>query len=203
MTMSDCNLFKRSFTNKGIGFTFNNERKEKVFKEHYKSPVFFFNSKRKPSLMKSASSKHALKAVVENNVEEVERFDRTKSPSQPEGDLTIEPTEISISLHNPKEPADLRSDGLKIPLGHSTTVYIWPKIREIDHSGKQLSESQRNCRLDEDIESLDIFKVYTRAACMFECKMKFSTKRCGCIPWNYPLNNKEQVSIFIFKIFST
>ena len=135
--------------------------------------------------MKSASSEHALKVVLENNREEVDIYRNKMEPD-------LEPTEITVALHNPKEPADIRSKSFNIPLGHSTTVYITAKAREIDEDGMALTESQRNCRLDEDAESLDVFNIYTRAACMFECKIKYSMIKCGCLPWNYPQNTKVE-----------
>ena len=194
MTFENCNLFKRSFTTKGIGFTFNNEIEEKLIKKEFYSTALFPNTKRNPSLMKSTSSEHSLMAIIENNAEEVQRYENTVDSSG-QGDESIKPKRFSVSLHNPREPADIRSKSFTIPLGQSTTVYITPKAREIDESGGELTESQRNCRLDDDTEALEIFSAYTRAGCMFECRMKHSVEHCGCVPWNYPISIKEKVSI--------
>ena len=191
MKFLNCDLFRRSFTNKGLGFTFNNENVDKLIKEGFQSKVFFFNSKRRPSQMKSASSKYSLQVIVENNAEEVKRFQDTINDAQPTGTFKYEPTAISVSLHNPMEPADLRSGSFKIPLGQSTIVYITPRATKVDDDGKELTEYQRHCRLNEDTDQLDIFNVYTKSACMFECKMKEAMMRCGCVPWNYPHDNKE------------
>ena len=102
------------------------------------------------------------------------------------GELKLKPIEVSVSLHNPNEPANLRSTSFEIPLGHTTTVYVTPKAREIDDSGKELKENERNCRLIEDNSELEIFKIYTQEACLFECKLKIAANKCGCIPWSYP-----------------
>ena len=195
MTFGNCHLFKRSFTNKGIGYTFNNERNNILMKEDFRGNIFFPNFDRIPSLMKSASLEHSLKVVIESNAEEVERYEKTIDASVPnhKGHLKFKPKSILVSLHNPVEPADIRSSSFEIPLGHSTTVYIKPVAREIDESGKTLSELERHCRLDKDTEKIDIFNVYTRAACMFECKIKFAIETCGCVPWNYPFNEKDKV----------
>ena len=200
MTFENCDLFKRSFTTQGMGFTFNNEVEEKLIKENYISTEFSHNIKRQPSLMKSTKIKHALQVVIERNIEEV---------LKEIGNYGWVPKQkyFSVSLHNPKEPADTKfipSTSVKIPFGHSTTFFITPKANEIDDKAKQgLTESQRRCRLVEDTENMDVFNSYTKVSCLFECNMRYAIRRCGCIPWNYPLNNKEQVSIFIFKIFST
>ena len=176
----NCNLFKRSYTNKGIGFTFNNNKEDRLINKEYRSEIFFHNVNRDPSFMTSANSEHSLHVVIENNAEEVERYlSDTK-------DVKKEPIEVSVSLHDPKEPADLRTSSLRIPLGHFTTVYVTPRARHIDESGKKLTEQQRNCRLEEETEKLNIFNTYTRAACLLECKLQYSLGKCGCLPWDYP-----------------
>ena len=191
MKFENCNLFKRSYTTKGIGFTFNNEKEGHLIKEEYQSRAFFPNTKRNPSMMQSAGLHDSLLTIIENNAGEVQRYENTVDSGQ--GDGSIKPKKISVSLHNPREPADIRSKSFTIPLGQSTTVYITPKARDIDESGRELTESQRNCRLEEDTDTLDIFGKYTRAACMFECKMKYSMEHCGCVPWNFPMSRKKQV----------
>ena len=144
MTLENCQLFRPSFTNRGTGFTINNEREKDLIKSEVTSTNFFPNTITKPSFMKSGKSSDALKVVLENNAEEVEKYLETKIPRD-------EPTEISVALHNPNEPADMRSKYFNIPLGYSTKVYITPKAREIDQYGKLLTEAQRDCRLDEQV----------------------------------------------------
>ena len=90
-----------------------------------------------------------------------------------------------MSLHDPRKPANIRSDSFNIPLGHATRVYIYPKARQIDESGKELTEEQRNCRLNEANEDLDTFNIYSNEACIQECQKKQAFKKCGCFPWDY------------------
>ena len=188
---SNCDLFKRSFTNKGLGFTFNNDMKNTLYKHSDLSMnVFMVNVKNKVFNMSSAGSEHALKVLIENNMEEIERFERTIIPDNRVGVVGLKPISIPVSLHNPKEPANIRSKSFKIPLGHSTIVYITPKAREIDDSGKELSEVQRGCRLAEDTQNLDIFNIYSQEACLLECLFKEAYQRCGCFPWNYLITAK-------------
>ena len=124
MNFSNCKIFRRSFTNKGLGFTANNEIEDILMKKDFKSKALFPNTNRRPTLMKSASLKDSLHVVVENNFEEVEKYEEHHKLKQ-------QPTQISVSLHNPAEPADMRSNSIEIvkliPLGHSTLVYIYPK----------------------------------------------------------------------------
>ena len=196
MKFENCDLFKRSFTTQGLGYTFNNEIEEKLITSKFRTNEFSHNRKRKPSLMKSTGSEHSLTVIIDSNVEEVEKYENTTGNTQ-DGDVTHKPKEILVSLHNPNEPADtffIPASSIKIPLGYSTTFFITPKARDIDESGKDLEETKRNCRLSEDTKDLDIFNVYSKVACLFECKMRLSMKRCGCVPWNYPLNMNDEVS---------
>ena len=182
MDQHNCNLFKRSYTTQGVGFTFNNEQIDKLMKEDYRNDVF--STRKIPSLMKSTDKEHALTVLLDSNAEEVEMYRKSLSGS-------TKLREASVSLHNPEEPSDTKFIPLtstKIPLGHSTTFLISARAREIDESGKALTESKRGCRLEEDTKELDMFNVYTRTACLLECRMKHARKKCGCTPWNYPIN---------------
>ena len=193
MTFGNCDLFKRSFTTQGMGFTFNNEVEEILIKKDFRSAEFSHNVKRHPSLMKSTKLKHSLKVVIDRNMEEaleewMELLNNGIVPKQ---------KQVSVSLHNPKEPADTKfipSTSVKIPFGHSTTFLITPYAWEIDEKAeKDLQESQRNCRLIENNEKLDVFNSYTKVSCLFECSIKYAIRRCGCVPWNYPLDVMTKV----------
>ena len=108
-------------------------------------------------------------------------------------------------MHNPVEPADMRYSSIEIPLGHSTIVYIFSKATVVDKDGKQLTELQRNCRLNEKAELMNIFNVYTKVGCLFECNLRHATEKCGCVPWNYPFDSKESINfhneLHLFIIF--
>ena len=185
-----CNFFFRSFTNMGMGYTANGEIAHALFKsKNYGSPgnLIFLNYQIKPKKMKYAGNDYALRVLIENNQEEVDLFENTKSEENQKGILNLKPKERKVSLHNPLEPANMRSNSFSIPLGYSTVVYITPKVREIDESAASLSESERGCRLSTDASGLDIFKIYSREGCLLDCKIKQAYTKCGCFPWNYPI----------------
>ena len=64
MTLENCQLFRPSFTNRGTGFTINNEREKDLIKNEVASTNFFPNTITKPSFIKSAKSSDALKVKV-------------------------------------------------------------------------------------------------------------------------------------------
>ena len=196
MAFDNCDLFKWSFTTKGMGYTFNNEQEEILIKNNYRSTEFLHNVRRKPSLMKSTNSRHSLTVIIDSNAEEVESYEIDSKRN--DFGIVLKPIEILVSLHSPIEPADnkiIPSTSLKIPLGSSTTFLITPRARKIDErAAKDLTEFERQCRLNTDTNNMDIFNIYTRVSCLFECKMRYAKKRCGCIPWNYPIE-KDKVRI--------
>ena len=153
------------------------------------------NDNKKVVNMKSAGSNYGLKVLVEKNMEEIERYENNKKANKV-GDINLKPIHVSVTLHNPKEPANIRNKGFEIPLGHFTKVYITPKAREIDDSGKDLTEIQRGCRLAKDSKDLDSFNIYSQESCHLECMIKQSYKRCGCFPWNYLVT--EQVVLDLY-----
>ena len=126
MSFENCNLFKRSFTTQGIGYTFNNEIQQKLLKKPFRNTIFSPNTVRKPSMMKSASSENSLTAIIENNYENTKTLlDEGREQSEYETTRVVhKPEKILVSLHNPSEPPDpifKPSTGIEIPLGHSTT----------------------------------------------------------------------------------
>ena len=135
MSFENCNLFKRSFTTQGLGYTFNNEIENIVIKENYRSASLSQNIARIPSLMKSTSSDHSLTVIIEVNAEEVDRYETSKGryekyekyENSNENEIFPKPKEVAISIHNPKEPADtyfIPIKSLRVPLGYSTTIFI-------------------------------------------------------------------------------
>ena len=106
--MLTCNIFKRSFTDKGLGYTFNNEKEISLYKNPPIQHKIFDLNKAEPLLIKSASKNHALTVLIESNEEENKNYENTKTINDKVGDTTIKPKSISISLHDPKEPANMR-----------------------------------------------------------------------------------------------
>ena len=109
ISMLLCNMFKRSFSDKGFGYTFNNEKSLSLFKYlPIQNEIFNLNKATEPLLIESSSINHALTVLIENNYEENQDYESLKTIHDPVGDITIKPRSISVSLHDPKEPANIR-----------------------------------------------------------------------------------------------
>ena len=108
-----CNIFFRSFTNKGLGYTFNNEVTNEMFKigDHKKViDALNINYQRKPKMMTSAGAEHSLNVLLDLNAEEVKNFLIFK-------DYSRKPRKVSASLHSSLEPANLREVKYKLVSG--------------------------------------------------------------------------------------
>ena len=88
----------------GMGYTANDEVASKLFKsETFGTPGNFLspNNQIHPMNMISAGSKYALRVFIENNLEEVDFYEKTKHSSSPNGELNLKPKWRTVSLHNP------------------------------------------------------------------------------------------------------
>ena len=50
-----------------------------------------------------------------------------------------------------------------------------------------ISLEKRKCKKKSEASSLDIFKTYSKEACLMENQLKVARKHCGCTPWEYPI----------------
>ena len=162
MRLNNCDKFRRSFTNRGLGFTFNNKKADNLYKhgDNIKLQLesLFFNKDNDPKMMHSASPDEGLKVLIENNMEEINNYEKTKVPSNVAGDMKKKPVSVLVVLHDPSQPANMRTKSITIPLGQSSTVYITPSATETDTSGQMLGETQRECRLKQENDNLQVFR---------------------------------------------
>ena len=188
--IEECNLVSRSYTNLGLGYTINNEKTNKLYKNENigfttQNQVFFVNEKA-PRKMRSASLDHSLRVMVERSSEELDYYEK-------KGEEGLKPKTQTVVLHNPQEPANMISNSFTVPLGHTTIVYIRPHAQQMEKSAEDLTEAQRGCRLNTKTQNLGIFNVYTKESCLFECDLSYAYKICGCFPWNYPITKELQI----------
>ena len=108
LTFRSCNMFSRAYTDMGIGFTFNSEKFDNIYKPTevnvQTNMAFFFNNE-KPVVHPKASGKNfQLKIVIDANNEEVELYESNQVP-----DFRLKPKPFLLTVHDPFSPASLRS----------------------------------------------------------------------------------------------
>ena len=122
-------------------------------------------------------------------MEEIEFFENIKKKQK--NSVQNKPKPLEVVLHDPSQPANVRSRMFRVSLGHVTTVYITPRATRTLTSGQTLAERHRNCRLKRENEGLDIFSQYTREGCLLECQLRRAVDRCGCYPWDFPVSAEQ------------
>ena len=168
MRLNNCDKFRRSFTNRGLGFTFNNQKADNLYQHGNNLKLqldsLFFNNEENSRMMNSASPDDGLKVLIENNMEEIYNYEKTKVTSKNKdwnnvaGMIKLKPVSVLVVLHDPSQPANMRTKSITIPLGQSSTVYITPSATETDTSGQMLGETQRECRLKQENDNLQVFR---------------------------------------------
>ena len=95
-----------------------------------------------------------------------------------------------------QDPVNIRTKSVEIPLGQATRLYFTPTAVRTDQTGRDLPEERRKCRLETENKNLDIFRQYSREACVLECQIQQAYQACGCFPWDFP--HRIQSEDFIF-----
>ena len=78
--------------------------------------------------------------------------------------------------------------------GYVSTILITPSQIVTSDEVKELPIAKRNCRFQNENNTLELFKVYTQANCNFECRLKAAYAKCHCIPWDYPRLNESMLT---------
>eukprot|EP00095_Tigriopus_kingsejongensis_P009175 maker-scaffold145_size311916-snap-gene-1.10 protein:Tk09175 transcript:maker-scaffold145_size311916-snap-gene-1.10-mRNA-1 annotation:"GE16304" len=195
-TPNNCNWFSRSFTDEGIGYSFNTG----PFWDHHQvtdyNSLFYRNmfpderiSWDKIAIPETSGKDYGLSMTLQLN-----DYLATAEKVLKQG--RVFPV-FKVAIHDPNTPADLRSGGIEIEPGYLSTFLITPSETATSEAVKELEPTRRECRFKSEIEGLKIFKQYTQTGCILECKLTAGAAKCGCIPWNYPhLESTDRVCDF-------
>ena len=185
--------FYRSFTNEGMGYSFNNGQfwnrhiRNEANELFYKIMAPEYNANVTDYLYPLTSGPaYGLTIVLQLN-----KYQEFAAQS----DRSIEKApKFKVAIHNPAMPADLRSGGVEVEAGYLSTFLITSSQLLTSEGVKGLEQSRRKCRFPSESEGLKIFKQYSQAGCIFECQIEHGLNKCGCIPWNYPhLGNLSKI----------
>ena len=75
--------------------------------------------------------------------------------------------------------------------GYKSTLRIIPSQTITSHDTVHLPKETRGCQFQHENADLTIFKVYTEANCIFECKLNIAHDNCHCMPWDFPHFNNS------------
>ena len=197
--------FVRSYTNKGIGYTFNSEKfwglnkyRNTYNQAFYDTMAPFIDMKNQtePILLDSVGPPKDLVVVLQAN-----KYDREELGSYKSDHTMI------LALHNPSHPPDLLTRSLEVKQGYETKISVTPTLVTASRAVKNIDVALRKCKFPSESEGLEIFQKYSQSGCLFECALRVSFRRCGCIPWNYPMfdlhtNVCDYMGVYCFELVS-
>ena len=172
-----CTLFEPVITDQGICHAFNPTPSLEMLTPSYFSHSFkeAFKSdfSKEPMTYKGTGNgkEHALTFYLLNT-----SFRRMLQPSY----------SFSLKLSTTADYFDMKHANEAIKFGYHTTLKV--DAMEIISSNdlRKVSIEKRKCRFSDEVDGMDIFKVYSKSGCEFECKVKEAAKICHCYPWYVP-----------------
>ena len=173
----DCTLFDPIVTDQGLCHSFNPTPTLDMLRPSYFSQSFreaFKSDLTKNPIFKNATgsgNEHALTFYLMND-----SFRRMLNPTM----------NFVLKLSTRTDYFDMRYTNQEIKFGYHTTLKV--DAMEIISSNDlhKVATEKRNCRFSDETNGLDIFKVYSKSACEFECKIKRAFEVCQCYPWYVP-----------------
>lgn len=83
---------------------------------------------------------------------------------------------------------DMTSTPTLLSKGYKTLITVKP-IEVHTHPSLELAldPERRRCRFKNEVpDNMTLFNEYSMAGCSYECKIDYSARKCGCIPWDTP-----------------
>ncbi|XP_059097852.1 uncharacterized protein LOC131892113 [Tigriopus californicus] len=192
-TAEDCQHFARGFTNKGMAYTFNNERFWDMYNNSDANAIL--HNIMHPELNASQvvypltnGPLYGLRYLIQPY--KVDHIILNKRVLPRKEDLI--PGNFRISIHDPQNVPDLRNDYIELKGGFTYTVLVSPSQLITNEDAKSIEIHRRNCRFHFENANMKILRNYSQTGCFMECQLGLALEKCGCIPWNYPRFGAEE-----------
>lgn len=196
----DCNLFRRHFTNAGIGYTFNQVDFEDMFLNTTFLSMFQRimeakgrgqNDKSNLNFVSGGGPRRTLKIYLELS-RYIDQYIKFADPllthmgGLPQSKYRSVAKLFKIAIHDPGSVPDLRNDYIEIHPGFEYKILIAPQKIEGEDTLRGMDLERRNCRFEDEVYESRLFNRYSQSGCLLECQLKNALSRCDCLPWNYP-----------------
>ncbi len=186
-----CQTATTTFTQAGLGYTFNTESFFRLYKTSQSMETFCQEVVERTDL--------GLCSHEHQKFEKQSVFVKSNGPKFALRLLLFTPQEHrfewslqKLVIHSPHSIGDALGNFIIPNAGTHTTVVVTPHITETDGSLLNEDKMHRGCHSQEhDDNPLKLFHNYTKENCVFECNLKNSIKKCNCVPWDYPKLNPE------------
>ena len=188
-----CNDFFPTISDVGIVYSKNMDMKEIMKVEHPYNLLFETNEQKANGPIEGGTlwSKTTLVIFTDSYTDFSQSYKR-----EPYSELN----KIQFQIHQSKDLAkmltgtdfDENSVMIELESRHEYYIDVIPHGQKSTENFKTLSKTQRKCLLEQVVAEDSIFNVYTKNNCKYECHVKLAQEKCGCIPWDFILGNKEE-----------
>ena len=191
--MKGCNLFQRSFTNNGLGITFNQADfwtvykkipynvafAEKMLPKGYDLKTEYDQKVQNQNLLYDGKNIKFPESAGKSN----ELFMVLHQKWRKDGNDKIQP--FILSIHDPLLIANMINSSHEVKPGSITTLTVWPQFILTSEDLVANTISERGCQFNFE-GSLRLFQEYQQDGCIYECLIEQSYMETNCTPWNYP-----------------
>ena len=172
--------FQPVFTDQGICTSANSLKVKEMLKDGHTYGPIFEEAFKEELENKTFPFKNIMRSgIYESLIAYVDRhsFLRSNGKAIP----------LEMLLSSTGEQFDFRSRKLPIRRGFNVMIRV-DSVQEfsVSESVYSMPIGTRNCRLPHETDGLEIFGVYTKSGCKYECMIRQGAEACRCVPWNYP-----------------
>ncbi len=173
----NCQLFRKTFTNAGIGYTFNAEDFWKIHKNTEGNRAFYQQMVKATDNDTSDQNPHKIEGNGRGfSLDLLLSLDNDKYYDGK-----------SLTIHDPATVADIRNEVINLKPGMVHEISIVPSAVVTDEAGLKLSPLKRECLTQSESDDLKIYKTYSQSACLLECQLQNAIAQCRCTRWDYPI----------------
>ncbi len=169
----NCHLFKKTFTNGGLGYTFNAEPFWKMYKENIGNNAFF------RQINDFGEENDASKSAI--------RAERHGSSHGLELLIWLDDIATSVTLHDPSTVPDMQNDAIPLRPGYEHRISVVPSTVHTAKSALEYPPPKRNCLDQTESRNLKVFKTYSQPGCLLECQLRVAIEACNCSTWDFPV----------------
>ena len=191
---SSCKLSQPVFTDIGMCHSFNPTPVADVLKPSYYRQSFIegyredlLSNEKLHMGVKSGKAldfyllgtKHREKTEVQANIFTNENYD-------------IDISKFLVGVSNKHQYIDMKAISETIRAGYHETWKIQAMEIVPSNDLRDVPIAKRKCKFEDEIEGMEIFKIYSQAACEFEFKVKKARDICNCVPWYIPTGSMSR-----------
>ncbi len=191
---NDCNLFSRTYTTMGIGYTFNAPDFWEMYRNTSTNWSFFkemhekihHGKEARPKMITSSGQDFSLLFYLSHQPYQTTNQYGYRDFFSSYGFFYLgEPNKVLLKIHDPRMIGDLRNSDMELRPGFFYDVSVIPSLIMTDAEGLDLPPLKRNCLEVNEGEPSRVFTNYSQSGCGFECKIRSAVEKYLSKSWSH------------------